>query len=67
MTANQFRAALEKTGLSQLEAARILNANERTVRRWAIGERTVPKPVAIMLRLMIAGKITTKDIEAVNG
>lgn len=66
MTANQFRAALSRLGISQLEAARIFKSNDRTVRRWAIGERTVPTPVAIMLRLLIQKKITVQDIEDVN-
>jgi transcriptional regulator with XRE-family HTH domain len=62
MTANQFRAALDRLKLSQLEAARLFNSNDRTVRRWAIGERGVPPTVAIMLRLMLAGKISADDI-----
>ena len=63
MTAKQFRDALDRLKLSQLGAARLFNANGRTVRRWAIGERSIPTPVAIMLRLMLAGKITNEDIE----
>ncbi len=66
MTANQFRAALDKIGISQLGAARLFQTGERTPRRWASGEAAVPPPVAIMLRLLIAGKITTKDIEAAH-
>ncbi len=66
MTANQFRAALDRLGLSQLEAARILDANGRTVRRWALGERSIPTGAAILLRLMVAGKITVKDVETAH-
>jgi DNA-binding transcriptional regulator YiaG len=64
MTANQFRAALGRLNLSQVGAARLLGANDRTVRRWASGERSIPGDVAILLRLLTAGKISTKDIEA---
>jgi transcriptional regulator with XRE-family HTH domain len=67
VTANQFRTALDRLGLSQLGAARLFNANDRTVRRWAIGERGVPPTVAILLKLMIAGKVTAEDIEATRG
>ena len=63
MTANQFRQALDRLGFSQLGAARLFKSNDRTVRRWAIGERAVPVTVAIMLKLMLAGKITVADIE----
>jgi hypothetical protein len=64
MTANQFRAALDRLTLSQVGAARLFGADERTARRWALGERTIPQPIAILLRLMLAGKISAKDIEA---
>lgn len=64
MTANQFRAALARLELSQLGAARLFRVGERTARRWA--EDGVSGPVAIMLRLMLAGKLTAKDIEAAH-
>lgn len=63
MTAKQFQAVIDRLGLSQVGAARLLGADPRTARRWALGERSVPEPVAILLRLMIAGKITADDIE----
>lgn len=64
MTANQFRAALDRLKLSQLGAARLVGADPRTARRWALGERTVPECVAILLRLLIAAKITVADVDA---
>ena len=66
MTANQFRAALRRLALSQGGAARLVGADERTGRRWALGERSVPDCVAILLKLLIAGKITIQDVEAVR-
>jgi len=66
MTAKQFQAALDRLGLSQVGAARLLGADPRTARRWALGERSVPGPVAIILRLMLAGKITAQDIDALR-
>lgn len=66
MTANQFRAALDRLKLSQLGAARLLDANGRTVRRWATEERSVPVQVGIILRLLLRGKITPADIEAAH-
>jgi DNA-binding transcriptional regulator YdaS (Cro superfamily) len=62
MTAHQYRAALAKLGLSQIAAARLLGSADRTSRRWALGERSVPPAVAILLKLMIAGKITPDDL-----
>ena len=67
MTATQFRATLDRLDLTQVGAARLLGSDERTVRRWASGDRTIPQAVVIMLRLLVAKKITIEDIEAVNG
>lgn len=66
MTAKQFQAAIDRLGLSQVGSARILGADPRTARRWALDERSVPAPVAILLRLMLAGKITAKDVEEIR-
>lgn len=63
MTANQFRTAIEKLGLSQVGAARLVGADPRTCRRWALDERPVPECVAILLRLLLAKKITIQDVE----
>lgn len=62
MTANQFRAALAKLDLSQVGAARLFGVNEVTSRRWA--KDGVTGSVAILLRLLVKGKITTADVEA---
>lgn len=64
MTANQFRAAISRLDLSQVGAARLVGADPRTARHWAAGDRAVPECVAILLRLLLAGKITASDIEA---
>jgi hypothetical protein len=67
VTPTQFQAALDRLKLSQLGAGRLFGAeSERTPRRWASGERGVPASVAILLRLMLAGKVTVKDIESVQ-
>lgn len=64
MTANQFRTIIDRLGLSQARAAALVGADPRTGRRWALGERTVPECVAILLRLLRDGKITEEDIAA---
>jgi transcriptional regulator with XRE-family HTH domain len=66
MTATQFRKILDRLGLSQLGLARLIGVDGRTVRRWALGERSAPEMVAIILRLMLAGKITADDIVETN-
>jgi DNA-binding transcriptional regulator YiaG len=54
MTPDEYRAAIERLGLSQIAAARLLGVDERTSRRWANGEREVPPPVQRFLRYLIA-------------
>ena len=63
MTPKQFQAAIDRLGLSQVRAAKLFGADPRTARRWALGERDVPECVAIVLRLLLAGKITVDDVE----
>lgn len=62
MTAKQYRAALAKLNLTQVGAARLFGVNDVTSRRWAKDGAT--GVVAILLRLMLAGKITAEDVEA---
>ena len=64
MTPTQLRAILDRLGLSQLGAGRLLGTGERTPRRWASGESEVPSPVAIILRLLDAGVVTAEQIDA---
>jgi hypothetical protein len=66
MTANQFRAAIARLDLSQVGAARLVGADPRTGRRWALGERPIPDCVAILFKLLLAKKITIADVESVQ-
>lgn len=66
MTADQFRSALSRLGLSQLGSARLFGTGSRTPRRWANGEAAVPAPIAILLRLMLDGKVTAEDIRGTS-
>lgn len=63
MTPKQFRAAIEQLELSQVKAAALVGVDARTGRRWALGETTVPEAVAILLRLLMAKKITVEDVK----
>lgn len=49
LTAEEFRLELERHGLTQIEAARIMGVNDRTVRRWALGERPIPPLVTKLM------------------
>lgn len=53
MTPKQYRKALDELGLSQVEAAKLLGVNPRTSRRYALGERSIPKPVELLLKRLV--------------
>lgn len=61
MTSGQFLLALNRLGVTQVEFARCLKINERTVRDWTGGRSRVPHPVAALVNLMI--KTNTKPEE----
>lgn len=54
MTADDFRAALERLEISQRGFARAAQVDERTVRKWVLGESPVPGLVALTIALLEA-------------
>ena len=63
MTANEYRAALDRLGLTQTGAAWLFRADERTSRRWANNERSVQPGVLILIELLLSGAICVEDLE----
>ena len=61
MTANQYRSALEKLGLSQRGAGPFFGVDERTSRRWAADGP--PEAVAKLLRLMVRLDLKPEDVK----
>lgn len=55
VTPEALRAARARLGLSQAQLAKRLQlpGGSRTVRRWELGERSIPGPVAVALALML--------------
>ena len=62
MTPTDFRRTLDSLGLSQTGASRVLGVSDRHVRRWIAGDTNVPEPVAKLLRLMAAGRLSADDV-----
>lgn len=60
MTPKQYRSAIERLGLSQVRAGELFGAAGRSGQNWAA--KGPPESVAILLRLMLAGKITETDV-----
>lgn len=63
MKPSEFRACLERLGLSQVGAARLFGYNERTFRSYAAGDLAIPVVVALLLRVLVKFKITPEQIE----
>jgi hypothetical protein len=66
MTPAQYKKAIASLGLSQRVAGTLFSVDERTSRRWALGERPIPPCVAIVLRLLASGKVTMDDVLAAD-
>ena len=52
MTTTELRQRLATAGLSQRAAARMLDINERTMRRYASGALPIPKTVELALEVI---------------
>lgn len=63
MDKNQFRSALETVGLTQGAAGDLLGVDKRTVRRWALGEVSVPHMAVIVLTIMMRLNLSAQDVE----
>ncbi len=53
MSPQQFRHALRKLGLNQVQASKRLRVNERTVRRWVAGDSKIPESVILLLQIWL--------------
>ena len=60
MTGEDFRAALETLSLTQGGAARFLDVDERTVRRWVTDGP--PRSVELLLRLIQRHELNPADL-----
>ena len=67
MTAEEFRNALDQIGVTQAGFARLVELDERTVRRMAADDRDVMQPIAILLTIMIKKKISVAQLLKLMG
>jgi plasmid maintenance system antidote protein VapI len=57
VTAGQLQRLLDRAGLSQRGAAKALEINERSMRRYCSGEQPVPKTVELALLYLASQSI----------
>jgi hypothetical protein len=62
MTANQYRTALDRLGLTQAGAAAWLGVSIRTAHGYANGS-PIPEATAKLLRLMVRLKLRPEDVK----
>jgi hypothetical protein len=65
MTTAEYRAALNKLGLSIVASAEPLGLSHRQSQRYANGTSPVADPVAKLLRLAIRIGLTADDLKAI--
>jgi transcriptional regulator with XRE-family HTH domain len=53
MTPTQLRRALKQLGGTQQALADRLGVHVQTVKKWLAGDRRIPEPVAILVRLWL--------------
>lgn len=53
MTAAELLDALDRLDLEQLELARLIDVNGKTVRRWTADDGKVPGCVSLLMRLLL--------------
>jgi DNA-binding transcriptional regulator YiaG len=56
MSPQQFRHALRQLGLNQVQAAKRMRVNARTVRRWVAGDSRIPEPVTLLLKIWLRAR-----------
>jgi len=62
MNAKQYLDALSKLDLTQVGASEVLQVGPRTSRRWALDEAPIPPAVAVVIRLLVDGRLSPDEI-----
>jgi DNA-binding transcriptional regulator YiaG len=52
VTPAEFRDARQRLGLTGVALAALLRVDDRTIRRWELGERAVPGPVVVLVSIL---------------
>ena len=63
MTPKQYAEIIERLGLSQRGAGKLLGVDERTSRKWIAGDARIPESAAKLLRLMVKLKLSPDDVQ----
>ncbi|WP_409188499.1 hypothetical protein [Bradyrhizobium sp. RDM4] len=67
MTAKRYSEAIQALGWKAPAVAAFFDVTERHAFRWQAGTTPVPLAVAIVLGLLVAGKVTPKQLNKIIG
>ena len=56
MSPQQFRHALRQLSWNQVQAAKRLRVNARTVRRWVAGDSKIPEAVTLLMEIWLRAR-----------
>jgi hypothetical protein len=65
MTADEYKRAVTRVGLSQVGAGRFLGVDGRSAQRWGAGDAPIPMSVVKLLRLMMHLKLSAAEVDDV--
>jgi len=60
VTKDEYRAALKRMGLRQVDVSWITGVTHRHGRKWATGDTPIPQSVALLLTALEQGRITPR-------
>lgn len=63
MNGEEYRKAIERLDLTQVEAARFLGVDDTTSRRWVADKSPVPRATVMLLRLMIRYRLSPDHVQ----
>lgn len=61
MVGRELQELIEAAGLTQRELAKMLNINERTMRRYVLGELPIPKVVELAVICLVEHPPVNKE------
>ena len=67
MPVKRYNEAIEALGWKAPDVAGFFDVTERTAFRWQAGDTPVPVPVAMLLELLVAGKVTPAYLQKLAG
>jgi hypothetical protein len=67
MSPKRYNEAVEELGWKVPDVAGFFDVTERHAFRWQAGDTPVPVPVAMLLELLVSGKVTPEFLQKIVG